>query len=249
MISYPLHELPIRDLPDYEQHQIQLLESARALLERLTIKAEVVDLKPGLARLLNLSFWHPNHQTEYLDSKELTGDLLIHIACHQLIHLRFGSQDTAYRILGEVLASASDLYLVGLFAQAVDQEETEFLAETIESFHFYYETYGSLTALESVLEQCIEHPFETFTSLALYLNEFVQALLFPAAEMERVLADLSKSPFYPLVHHYHLANWVVSLRGSQPPNEGSSSRVALFFQELSQGEAYFLNMFHHTPTS
>jgi len=231
-----LHKLPIEDASFYRQAGITLLDWATAVLRRHSVQANILNAAPGLARLLNLVAWHPDHQMEYLDQAQTTGDLVIHVALHQAIHEYFKDDATEFRIAGEALASASDIYLVGLFAQA--GLEPSFLSESLESYSFYYETYGSLQELETLLTEWMANPYQSMLQLARYLYQFTRELLLGQNTLARI-KPFSSSRYYPLVHHYHLTNWVLMLGKNQRQTPENNQAVESLFSMLGASETAF----------
>lgn len=212
MTSPPLSRLShikIYDKAFYENIQSDILNFASKVVSSANIHATVLGQQPGLARLMNLATWRSDGAHEYLDQDAIAGDVVIHVACHQAVHQRFGSDETRYQLLGEAIASASDFYLVGLFANA--GVEFAFLEETLESFSFYFESYGEISQLESILELAMANPNQLMADLARYLFEFTACFLSKEPLVTQI-SQMAAHAFYPLVHHYHVTNWVLNLR-------------------------------------
>lgn len=237
--TLPLDQITIHDRDIYERIGIRWLPIAERVMHRSGVKARVLNGPPGIARFLNLVTWRPDGELEYLDNQVLPGDQLIHAAWHQCIHQKFGAEYVGCRLLGEVLASSSDLYLLGCMAKA--GEECDFVQDTLESFNFYYDTYGDLAILEKLLEHMLENPYAQMLQLARFLYEFVAYLVFEnrTPAIEAGLKTLSKNDFYPLVHHYHLPNWVVTLGGRHQHRQDLDHAIADFWDSLRDGDHCF----------
>jgi len=237
--TLPLDQITIIDQDVYERCGIRWLPAALRLVHANGVKARVLSSTPGLARILNLVAWQPSGDLEYLDEASLCSDQLIHSAWDQCIHQKFGSDYVGYRLLGEVLASSSDLYLLGRLANC--GETPDFVQETLESFNFYFETYSDLGELERLLTEILADPYQQMLNLARYLYRFAWLLITENEETATVegLDELATHPFYPLTHHYHLPNWIVTLGNKHQTHSEHDRIIESFWNVLAEGDQVF----------
>ena len=168
---------------------------------------------------LNLTFWGGAEADVLLD-RRVPADVVAHVAWHALARRELGSgADAAF--LGEAIASAFDLYLVGRLLPVAP--ECGFIESQVPALTDAALDAGmSEAGVEQELQRIVDEPERAFEDL--------RALLFDAAtvlvgevdldEASARLGALSTRRFYPLLHHYELSNWIlhVRARGSVAPD-------------------------------
>ena len=170
------------------------------------------------ALLLNLTFWGASDGEEgagdVLVDESIDADVVTHVAWHHLARKALGidgspvSADALF--LGEAIASAFDLYLVGrLLAGAKTSPYLESQLPRIAEF-----ASGAGLAEEeftAMLESIAEDPARAFEDLRALLFDTSRAL-FAAEDMKGalgVLASAEPRRFSELLGHYELSNWVL----------------------------------------
>lgn len=247
MAELSIDRLPIVETDNYRRADIRLLECSIELLRAHRVAFVAMENGNGLARLVNLLFWRAGERREYVDGSALYADQVIHLALHQLVDTLVSRSHPRGSLFAECLASASDVYLLGKLMGG--GEETDFLRDTLASFGTYYEMYAHGEGdLERIIRQLRDDPFAAMTGLASFLEFFCLTLLESdtGEEARQKLLPLTTHRFYPLVHHYHTANWVLSLRnrftGAAPPPADLERLRA----RIQDGEEAFLSLFEQT---
>ncbi len=238
-----IDRLQIAEAGRFGRAGVTLLEKAVALL-----RAEGTLFLPlgnnGLSRLMNLLYWRAEAKREYVDGESVYADQVVHFALHQLVATRVSANHPRVDLFAECLASAADVYLMGKLIQA--GIESEFMQETLTSFGAYYEMYAQDERhFQRLLEQTGETPFTSMLELIDYLERFCLVLLKPgeadAAQAE--LLPMTAHFFYPLVHHYHVANWVLTLRDRRSDGLEAPTGLGELRARIFAGESSFLEEF------
>ncbi|MFO0760625.1 MAG: hypothetical protein U0359_29370 [Byssovorax sp.] len=164
---------------------------------------------------LNLTFWTPDDQGDVLAGPNIEADVVAHVAWHHLCRKALpGSPASADSMfLGESIASAFDLFLVGrLLGHA---PEATFLETQVPAMADAAENAGLDEAgFESLLESIAADPDRAFEDLRALLFDAGTALLGCAGPTEaaRALEAFEAHRFAPLLHHYELSNWILYAR-------------------------------------
>jgi hypothetical protein len=163
------------------------------------------------ALVLNLLFWEPG-TSDVLSARTIAADVVMHVAWHELANQHLTSSVEAH-LLGEAIASAFDVYLVGrLLAHSPD---SSFLESQVMRMAEAAEEAGlERSAFEALLARMSEAPEQSFESMRQLLFDASLALV-PASgprEAALVLASFDAHPFGALLHHYELATWVLRAR-------------------------------------
>lgn len=234
-----LQELEIFEQDAFKRADIKLLDLSLHLLK--DHRMAVIPHSTGLARLVNLLHWDASENLEYLDGEGVLADQIIHFAVHHVMN-RFNQCNTAKGMLfAECMASAADVYLVGKLSQA--GEETDFLQDTLESFSTYYEMYAvDETHLELMLSTILEQPFKAMMDLANYLFQFGSALLGAQPDLEKLI-QLQEHFSYPLVHHYNISNWILTIRSKFPGYDDAEPDLSTIRTLFCDSENAFLEQF------
>ena len=177
------------------------------------------------ALLLNLTFWGADAGGDVLIDENIEADVVTHAAWHHLASRAFAAapgQKPAVNalFLGEAIASAFDVYLVGrLLGHA---PKSSFLASQVPAMADVAADAGmDEAAFERFLEALAADPDLAFTNLRALLSD-VTASLFACNGAEEALAALSAfdaHPSAPLLHRFELSNWVLYARAYGDPTE------------------------------
>jgi hypothetical protein len=218
--TLPLDELIIDDERSF--HHIGLYDDLKQILRKDGYRFRVPEGvgapdAPSWDRIvfLNLTFWTPDDQGDVLASDHLDADVLTHVAWHHLCRKALpgspASSDSLF--LGESIASAFDLYLVGrLLGHAPDalflETQVPAMAEAAEAAGLDEEGF------ERLLESVAADPDRAFEDLRALLFDAGTALVDAKgpAEAAATLERFEGHRFAPLLHHYELSNWILYAR-------------------------------------
>lgn len=174
------------------------------------------------ALLLNLTFWASGDGGDVLVDRHLSADVVAHVAWHHLAARALPSPPSAEALfLGEAIASAFDVYLVGrLLGHA---PRSTFLATQVPAMAEAAGAAGlSADGFEALLERIAGDPERAFEELRELLYDATNALgaCSSAQEGLTALAAFDDHPFAALLHRYELSNWVLYARAYAPPGKG-----------------------------
>jgi hypothetical protein len=175
------------------------------------------------ALLLNLTFWASVEGGDVLVDDHIAADVVAHVAWHHLatraLRARASPTRAAGRptaealLLGEGIASAFDVYLVGrLLGHA---PRSTFLLTQVPAMAAAAEVAGlSAAGFEGLLERIAGDPERAFEDLRELLWDATAALIrcATAADALAALARFDGHPFAPLLHRHELSNWVLYAR-------------------------------------
>ena len=170
------------------------------------------------ALLLNLTFWGADAGGDVLESETLPADVVAHAAWHHLaakaLPAKQGMAPSVEGLfLGEAIASAFDVYLVGrLLGHA---KSSTFLETQVPAMAEATEAAGlEEEAFESMLEGIASDPERAFTELRELLFDATFALFACSGVAEAVaaLSAFDEHRFASLLHRYELSNWVLYAR-------------------------------------
>ena len=171
------------------------------------------------ALFLNLAFYDPSGASDVLTGPSIPPDVVCHVAWHRLAHGQVGDSPGA-ALFAEAIASAFDLWLVGrLLASPV---ATSFLDTQVPAMAEAAQAAGlDAAAFEAMLASIADDPDAAFEDLRALLFDGAKALAAcrTPLEGEAVLEALEERRFFPLLHHYALASWVLSVRAKKGPLE------------------------------
>ena len=177
---------------------------------------------------LNLTFWDPSEQGDVLVEPRLDADVVAHVAWHHLTRAALGAAKPSAEalFLGESIASAFDLYLVGrLLGHAPDAQmlETQVPAMAEVAAGAGVDEDG----FEALLGEIAADPDRAFEDLRELLFDASAGLVrcTGAAEGAAALAKFDAHRFAPLLHHYELSNWVLYARAHTPRAEAPDPAV------------------------
>ena len=145
----------------------------------------------------------------------MPADVVAHVAWHHLaakaLSPSAGARPSVEALfLGEAIASAFDLYLVGrLLGHAPD---SSFLATQVPAMADAAANAGvDADAFDQLVQGIAEDPEHAFASLREMLSDATAALFASdtAESALTVLSGLESHRFGSLLHHYELANWLL----------------------------------------
>ncbi|MCC6528280.1 MAG: hypothetical protein IT373_36890 [Polyangiaceae bacterium] len=181
--------------------------------------------------VLNHTQWTPAQAVEVLAEPRVPADVLCHRAWHYAAAEALGPH--AYTadglLLGEAVASAFDLYLVGrLLGHAPG---SSFLESQVEAMRDAADAAGlDAEGFEALLARASAEPERAFESLRALLFDAATGLS-AAADVDaaaEVLARAAARDHGPLLYHYELRNWVLFARAQARASVpgGSGARLA-----------------------
>ena len=197
-----------------------LKEILRRDAYRFRVLPEALSRRWDRALFLNLTYWGagPEVGGDVLDREELPADVVAHAAWHHLAARALGGGEAGVQsadalFLGEAIASAFDVYLVGrLLGHA---PESSFLETQVPAMADAADAAGlSEKSFEALLDGIARNPEAAFEDLRALLVDATRALVAceNADEALVALAPFDARRFGPLLHRYELSNWVLYAR-------------------------------------
>ncbi len=206
-----------------------------AELKRVAAAARLTFLAPDRGALawdraafLNLTYWSPG-TADVLTDRALPADVLMHVAWHHLAERNVAASVEA-DLLGESIASAFDLYLVGRLLGHVP--DAGFLESQVPRMTEAAEAAGASDAeIAALLAHAAEQPEGAFEEVRALLFDVTTELA--AAETperaERILVSHEGRRFAPLLHHFELGTWVLRAKLARAEqrtgDDGASARA------------------------
>lgn len=191
------------------------------------------------ALLLNLTYWHPDAGGDVLVDDIIPADVVAHVAWHHLSARALSSNGAPTSVgalfMGEAIASAFDLYLVGrLLGHAPD---SSFLETQVPAMKDVAEGAGlDDAAFESLLQDVAAAPERAFTDLRALLFD-ASVALYESADVDAAFAVLSRLDthrFAALLHRYELSNWVLYARAYGRRSDPSAATVDAQTRQVDQ---------------
>jgi hypothetical protein len=167
------------------------------------------------ALFLNLTYWDPGEQGDVLAEAAIPADVVAHVAWHHLARRALGSASGGADalFLGEAVASAFDLFLVGrLLGHAPD---AQFLETQVPAMAEAAEAAGMPEdRFEALLREVSADPDRAFEDLRELLFDAATTLVHSegVTAAAPALERLDGHRFGPLLHHYELSNWILYAR-------------------------------------
>lgn len=201
------------------------------------------------ALLLNLTFWGAGADAggDVLVDDHIAADVVAHVAWHHLAAQALRSHDGQASVealfLGESIASAFDVYLVGkLLGRA---PRSTFLSTQVPAMAESAMAAGlPEDEFEALLTAIATDPEAAFAELRELLFDATRAL-YECGTAEAALAALAgfdEHRFGPLLHHYELSNWVLYARAyaKRGSSESPAMTVDRALREHSEGALAWL---------
>jgi hypothetical protein len=176
---------------------------------------------------LNLTFWSPDQPGDVLEKRAIPADVLMHAAWHHVTRRALVANMTANMtaqtnpslpsydalFLGEAIASAFDLYLVGrLLGHAPN---ATFLETQVPAMAEAAEEAGMSSAdFESMLDEVTRDPERAFEDLRQLLFSACMSLVHQRSvgDAAEAIAAFDEHRFGALLHHYELSTWILYAR-------------------------------------
>jgi hypothetical protein len=216
-----LDELTIVDERSFRH--VELYADLKDVLRRAQYSFRVLPsshaARADRALLLNLTFWGADAGGDVLTDDQIEADVVAHAAWHLLAARALALTKAGDRpsveglFLGEAVASAFDVYLVGrLLGHA---PKSTFLATQVPAMADAASAAGlDEDAFEQMLVGIAADPDRAFADLRELLFDAAVAL-FACQSLEEAHAALvgfETHRFISLLHHYELSNWVLYAR-------------------------------------
>ncbi len=210
----PLDDLHVDDERSFRH--VGLYDDLKQALRRDGYRFRVPSPAPASwdrVLLLNLAFWDPAEGGDVLPSATIPADVVAHVAWHHLARKALGGASADGMLMGESIASAFDLYLVGrLLGHAPD---AGFLETQVPAMAEAAERAGlSEEGFEALLAEVAADPDRAFEDLRALLFDASTSLLACASpdDAALVLSQLDARRFAPILHHYELSTWILYAR-------------------------------------
>ncbi len=202
---------------------IPLLGDLREVLRRAHYRFRVLrdEGRADHALLLNLTYWSPEAQGDVLATPRIPVDVVAHVAWHHLATRALAPPGGTRNVkptadalfLGESIASAFDLWLVGRLLRG--GARSAFLESQVPRMADVAEAAGlPKRGFERMLAEIAADPERAFGDLRALLFDATSRLheAETAEAAAAVLADAEAHRFGALLHHYELSNWVIYAR-------------------------------------
>jgi hypothetical protein len=188
---------------------------------------------------LNLTFWSAEAGVDVLCNDHIPADVVAHAAWHHVVGHQLelaagaGAPTPEALFLGESIASAFDLYLVGRLLDAAP--DTDFITSQVPIMRDVAVDAGlSDDDFAALLDGIRADPQQAFEDLRALLFEVTCALwacrdVIAAAT---VLDRYTHHRFGSLLHHYQLSNWILYARAYSAAAPARSRVVQQFDQVL-----------------
>lgn len=226
----PLTRLRIRDERAFGQVPLYATLKKRLIADDYRFRVPAVgEPTPSWARVLflNLTYWNAAEAGDVLPDASIDADIVAHAAWHHVVRQALGGADrpSAEALLfGEAVASAFDLYLVGILLRRAPR--AAFLRTQVPAMARVAED-ASLDAagFAALLDAVADDPARAFEDLRALLYEVTLALVRQDGvdAGEATLAAVEGHRFSALLHHYELTTWVLYARayagGAQEADE------------------------------
>jgi hypothetical protein len=236
-----LDELSIDDEPSFRH--VALYADLKAILLRDRYVFRVLPApcsgRWDRALFLNLTYW-AGAGGDVLESERVPADVVAHAAWHHLAARATGiaagrAPSAEALFLGESIASAFDIYLVGrLLGRA---PKSSFLETQVSAMAQAASAAGlAQRGFASLLVGVARDPEDAFADLRLLLYDAAVAMrpCRGADDALRTLARFETHRFAPLLHHYELSNWVLYAAAYAGDARASARRVQAIDAALRQ---------------
>lgn len=219
-LHHTIEQLDVQDERSFRH--VALYTDLKEVLRRAKYPFRILPKGPmarwDRALLLNLTYWGANEGGDVLVDSSIEADVVAHAAWHYLAAKALpaspsGKVSASALFMGEAIASAFDLYLVGrLLGHA---PESSFLDTQVPAMVDSAEVAGVTgEAFEALLDEVSEDPEAAFESLRQLLFEATSALYSSrdASEALKALSRFEGHRFSCLLSRYELSNWVLYAR-------------------------------------
>lgn len=237
-----IDELTVDDEASFRHVELygDLKDVLRSSGFKFRVMPDVASSRWERALFLNLTFWGANDGGDVLVDDRVPADVVAHVAWHHLSARALGdgpgtvlSADALF--LGEAIASAFDVYLIGRLLG--HSPGSSFLSTQVSALADSASAAGmSEDDFEALLEGIAADPDRAFEDLRQLL--FTATTTLAAANgVEEAMVALSRFEghrFEALLHHYELSNWVLYARAYARDGSTPDARARRLHRELSE---------------
>lgn len=215
-----IDELAVRDERAFRS--VPLYAELKDVLRRSAYSFRVMpsshEDRADLALLYNLTFWGAKEGGDVLEGPRIDADVVAHVAWHHLAARAFAparreALSVEALLLGESIASAFDLYLVGQLLRRATR--SSFLDTQVPAMARSAEGAAlGRRGFERLLRAVAADPERAFGEMRTLLFD-AASTLFACSSAERAHAALASKddhPLSPLLLRYELSNWVLFAR-------------------------------------
>ena len=212
--------------------------SAKPLSKENRSRKPAPPLDWNRALLLNLGFWSPDDPADVLVEARVPADVVAHVAWHHLAKTNLADAASCADglLLGESIASAFDLYLVGRLL--ADAPRSAFLDTQVPALAVVARSAGLAERdFTRLLQTIAGDPESAFGDLRALLFDVCASLVRArhTDDAARILTRFAGHRFCALLHHYNIANWVLYCRAYAPaPTARIDPRVAAVDRALKR---------------
>ncbi len=171
---------------------------------------------------LNLTYWSGTAGDVLVD-RVINADVVAHVGWHHVVHRALPTASVGAALLGEAIASAFDLFMLGHLLNPARGDASASLGEHTTSFVETQlpeiadvATQAGLTPrrAQALVHSIVADPSAAFEHLRRLLFDVSMALAQASdtASAHAVLVHAERDPFAVLLHRYELSNWVLSSR-------------------------------------
>jgi hypothetical protein len=216
--SATLDQLTIRDERAFRHIGLYDVLKQRLLDDRFVFRIAEPGASWQRVMFLNLTFWNAAEPSDVLEDATIEADVVCHAAWHHAARKALapsgeaaGAPMTADALfLGESIASAFDLYLVGRILGHV--KTSSFLATQVPAMAAVAADAGlPAKGFEALVRTVADDPERAFEDLRQLLFDAATTLV-TCDGLDAGVAALgrfSTHRFAPLLHHYEVSNWVL----------------------------------------
>jgi hypothetical protein len=225
-------ERSFRHVPVYARLKQRLVDDAYPF--RVPADADEVGAWPRVL-FLNLTWWNAATASDVLQEASIPADVVTHVAWHHVVRAALGADAATAdgMLLGESVASAFDLYLLGRLLRHAPRStwlraQIPIMTEAAEAAGMPPPVFAAL------LEEVTADPSWAFESLRALLFDAGTRLLAAGGldDAAAILDDLDDHRLSPLLHHYELSNWILYARAHAGHALGPIPAVRAFDAEL-----------------
>jgi hypothetical protein len=168
---------------------------------------------------LNLTYWSPRAEGDVLAGPHIDADVVAHVAWHHLAKKALAAVPPCAGglFLGESIASAFDVYLVGrLLGHA---PESTFLETQVPAMvEAAVESGAREGAVQKLLDAVVKDPERAFEDLRelLFDASLALAACTDPREADAVLERFASHRFACFLHHFELSTWVLYAKAYAP---------------------------------
>jgi hypothetical protein len=173
------------------------------------------------ALFLNLTYWTEDEGADVLCDDHIPADVVAHVGWHQVVSRALalrssspsGPPSATALFLGESIASAFDLYLVGRLLRSAP--DCDFVTTQVPLMAECAGEAGLAEAgFSALLEEVVRQPERAFEDLRAMLFDAATTLVACSGvtEAQAALEGFADRRFATLLHHYQLSNWILYAR-------------------------------------